>query len=98
MSIEIEQVEKFYQIIWNRHDKSVILDILADDVRFRGSLGQTKTGHAGFSEYLDMVHDALKNFKCVIALFKFNNNKISDLWVLGDVKFLEQQLVGVSAS
>lgn len=52
MSHEIEQIQKFYEVIWNRYDKSVIPSILHETFKFRGSLGDEKQGHAGFSEYL----------------------------------------------
>ena len=134
MSFEKELVERFYEIIWNRHDKGAISDILHESFKFRGSLGQYKEGHSGFSEYLDMVHAGLGNYRCEIlemvaepskvfakmqfsgihknkfmgfnasnrnvtwegaALFHFRDKKISELWVLGDLKALESQLSAV---
>ena len=125
------QVEKFYARIWDAHDKSVIPQVLHEDFTFRGSLGDTKRGHAGFAQYLDAVHDALGGYRCMIedlviepgrvfakmrftgthrapfmgypatgqsvswagcALFTFTQDKVSDLWVLGDLKSLEAQL------
>lgn len=117
-------VEAFYQDVWNRHDKSMIPELLCPDIKFRGSLGQYHVGHAGFTGYLDEVHAALEAYHCEIldlvieeakvfarmrfmgihrgellgyaptgkriewagaALFLFKENKIADLWVLGDV-------------
>ncbi len=131
MSPEIEQVQRFYEVIWNQHDKSAIPSVLHEAFIFRGSLGDEKQGYDGFSEYLDMIHDALKDYKCIIneivsepskafakmeftgihkgelmgvpgtgkrlswsgaALFHFKEEKISWLWVLGDLKSLEMQL------
>ena len=85
----------------------------------------------GFTEYVDMVHAALGDYRCTIevlveeqdkvfakmgfgglhrgvfmgykpsgkrvhwtgcALFTFRGEKVSDLWVLGDLKGLEEQL------
>lgn len=66
MSIEVEQVQQFYEVIWNRRDKSEIPSVLHESFSFRGSLGDEKHGHDGFSEYLDMVHEALKDYKCTI--------------------------------
>ncbi|HHJ13429.1 MAG TPA: hypothetical protein ENJ79_03505 [Gammaproteobacteria bacterium] len=132
MSFEKELVERFYDVIWNRHDKDAIPDVLHESFEFRGSLGQYKEGHSGFAEYLDMVHAGLGNYRCEIleivaepskafakmrfsglhkgrfmgfdasnrnvtwegaALFYFEDKKISELWVLGDLKTLESQLV-----
>lgn len=127
-----EQVKKFYKVLWDAHDKDQIPSVLHEDFTFRGSLGQEKRGHAGFAEYVDMVHQALGDYRCVIeelvsesskvfakmrftgihkgeflgypptqkrvswrgcALFTFRGDKVADLWVLGDLKSLEQQLV-----
>lgn len=132
MNLEEKQVRKFYDVIWNQYDKRAIPDVLAVEFVFRGSLGQEKTGHEGFSEYLDMVHKALGNYECQIkeivcdanrafarmkfsgthrnefmgfpatgkhvtwdgaALFHFTDGLITNLWVLGDLKSLESQLI-----
>ena len=126
-----EQVHKFYEILWDAHDKDAIPSVLKENFTFRGSLGQEKRGHAGFAEYVDMVHKALGEYKCIIeelvaernkvfakmtftgihrdefmgypptrkrvswngcALFMFDGELIKDVWVLGDLKNLEEQL------
>ena len=131
MKLESEQVRKFYDLIWNQHNKNLIPEVLAKGFEFRGSLGQEKYGHKGFTEYLDMVHKALGNYECHIiemvsesprvfarmkfsgihrgefmgyaatekqitwegaALFHFSDDLVSNLWVLGDIKALEDQL------
>ncbi|WP_411293530.1 nuclear transport factor 2 family protein, partial [Thiohalobacter sp.] len=56
MSHEKQQVRKFYEVIWNKHNKDAVPEILHSSFKFRGSLGSEKQGHAGFIEYLDMVH------------------------------------------
>ena len=128
---EEEQVRRFYEVIWNQYDKKLIPDILHESFCFRGSLGLERKGYSGFSEYLDMIHSALSDYKCTIldivtekskvfakmqfsgihqgelmgfqptirrvtwdgaALFHFRGDKISELWVLGDLKSLESQL------
>ncbi len=66
MSHEKEQVKKFYEIIWNQHDKGAIPDIIHESLIFRGSLDREKTGYSGFSEYLDEVHSALDDYRCDI--------------------------------
>lgn len=126
-----EQVRKFYRILWDAHDKDAIPSILHEKFTFRGSLGQEKRGRKGFAEYVDMVHKALGDYRCVIddlvwegekvfakmtftgvhrddfmgyqptnkrvswkgcALFTFQKELIIDVWVLGDLKNLEEQL------
>ncbi len=118
-------------MLWNAHDKGAIPSVLHENFTFRGSLGQEKRGHEGFAEYLDRVHSAFGDYRCVIeelvaegdktfakmpftgihraelmgypptqkrvswagcALFTFEGEKISDVWVLGDLKGLEEQL------
>lgn len=125
------QVRKFYEVLWGDHNKEAIPSILHENVSFRGSLGQEKRGHDGFSEYVGMVHNALEGYKCIIedlveesekvfakmsftgihrnefmgyspshkrltwkgcALFTFEGERIFDVWVLGDLKSLEDQL------
>lgn len=66
MNYEIAQIKKFYEIVWNQHDSAAIPEILHEQIKFRGSLGQDKFGHKGFVEYLDMVHEALGDYKCTI--------------------------------
>ncbi len=126
-----DQVRKFYEALWDAHDKDEIPSVLHENFTFRGSLGQKKRGHAGFAEYVDMVHKALGDYKCIIeelvaegnkvfakmiftgihrdkfmdyspthkrvswngcALFTFEGELIKDVWVLGDLKNLEDQL------
>jgi predicted ester cyclase len=61
-----EFVESFYRDIWNRNDKARIETLLRPDFKFRGSLGQLRTGHQGFLTYVDFVNEALADFRCDI--------------------------------
>jgi RimJ/RimL family protein N-acetyltransferase/predicted ester cyclase len=124
-------IQAFYEDIWNKHDKTKIPALLHEAFTFRGSLGQLHQGHNGFASYVDFVHAALGDYRCVIqdiisegnqafarmlfsgvhradffgyaptfkrvewagaAVFTFDGDKISDLWVLGDMHGLLQQL------
>lgn len=124
-------IHQFYADVWNRHDTSAIPVLLHPHFTFRGSLGQSKTGHAEFADYVDFVHQALDAYRCDIldlvaernqcfarmrfsgihrgdffsykptgkkvewagaALFTFEDELVTDLWVLGDVHGLLQQL------
>lgn len=128
-----EQIRKFYDVLWDRHDTEAIPTVLHENFTFRGSLGLEKRGHDGFAEYVDMVHKALGEYRCIIeelveegdkvfakmtftgihrdvfmgyrptrkrvswngcALFTFEGKLIRDVWVLGDLKNLEDQLRG----
>jgi predicted ester cyclase len=59
-------IERFYHELWNHLDKTIFPDILAEDLRFRGSLGQTKRGLAEFGEYVDFIQRAFPDFSTEI--------------------------------
>jgi steroid delta-isomerase-like uncharacterized protein len=124
-------VRCFYEEIWNCGSKAKIPELLHEGFIFRGSLGQTKCGRDGFTEYVEFVRDALSEYRCEIqemvcegsrvfakvlfsgvhqkeflgypatfrrvewvgaALFKVEGNKFSELWMLGDLDTLREQL------
>ena len=124
-------VEQFYRELWNKFDKTKIQTLLTQNFKFRGSLGQYKTGHSEFSDYIefiqqfspdffnkieDMISGENKVFAKVkytgthqgkifnieptykefsyygAAIFSFENHYISEVWVLGDIYGLLQQL------
>ena len=126
-----ELIRRFYEDLWNPFDKSRIPELLTEDLRFRGSLGDEKAGHPGFAEYMDLVRTAFPDFTNQIeeiisegdrafarltyrgthrgevlgitatnrrieyagaAVFGFRGGKISEVWVLGDLYGLLQQL------
>ncbi len=53
-----QQVRRFYEVLWDAHDKAVMPLVLHENFTFRGSLGREKQGYSGFAEYLDMVQEA----------------------------------------
>ena len=70
-------IERFYLEMWNRFDKSIISEILTEDLRFRGSLGQSKNGYSEFGEYVDFVQRAFPDF----------SNEIEEIISEGDKAF-----------
>ena len=127
-------IERFYLDMWNRLDKTIFPEILAEDLRFRGSLGQSKVGYAEFGDYMDFVQRAFPDFSNKIeeiisegdkafakltyrgthrgeifgiaptgrhicyagaAVFKFRDNRIAEVWVLGDMYGLISQLQAI---
>jgi len=68
-------VHRFYADVWNKHDKSAIPSLLQPDFTFRGSLGQCKTGHSEFADYVDFVHQALGAYQCDILDLVAENNQ-----------------------
>ena len=51
-------VRRFYEELWNEWRLDVAAEILADDVRFRGSLGQTTVGRDELLGYVETVRRA----------------------------------------
>ena len=70
-------IERFYLEMWNRFDKSIVSEILTEDLRFRGSLGQSKNGYSEFGEYVDFVQRAFPDF----------SNEIEEIISEGDKAF-----------
>ena len=48
-STAAELVERFYHRVWNKADETEARSILANDFRFRGSLGPERRGPDGFT-------------------------------------------------
>lgn len=69
-------VRRFYEIIWNRDDRSIIPELLHEDFTMRGSLGLVKAGHAGFSNYIDFIRNALDKYHCEIVDMVEEGNKL----------------------
>ncbi|WP_445354880.1 nuclear transport factor 2 family protein [Microbulbifer sp. EKSA008] len=67
-----DQVRRFYEVLWDAHDKKAMPSILHESFSFRGSLGQEKRGLKGFAEYVDMVHKALGDLKSLENQLKKN--------------------------
>lgn len=71
-----DQVQKFYEVLWDGHNHSAIPSVLHEDFTFRGSLGQETKGHDGFAEYVDMVHRALGDYRCIIDQLVSEGDKV----------------------
>jgi len=67
-----EQVYRFYEVLWNAHDREAVPSVLDKNRTFLGSLGHEKRGHSGFSEYVDFVHKALGDLKSLEEQLKDN--------------------------
>ncbi len=124
-------IEMFYHDLWNNFNKLLIPEILDNNLKFRGSLGDIKHGHTGFTDYVNQVKNFSADFHNEIleiitednksfvklkfsgthsgeifdikatqkkfiyhgaAVFKFNNELITEIWVLGDLLNLIKQL------
>ena len=77
-------IERFYNELWNRFDKSLFPEILAEDLEFRGSLGREIRGHVEFAEYVDFIQRAFPDF----------HNRIEDIVSEGDQSFVRLSYTG----
>ncbi len=77
-------VRRYYEDLWNQFDKSLIVELLTENLRFRGSLGQEKSGHQGFADYLDFIRAAFPDF----------HNEILDLVSEGSRSFAQLRYRG----
>ena len=59
---QLRLIDRFYNDMWNRFDKSVFGEILDPKIHFRGSLGQTKVGFDEFGEYVDYIKAFASDF------------------------------------
>ncbi|MGE0422932.1 MAG: ester cyclase [Reyranellaceae bacterium] len=59
-------VRRFYDEVWNQADEAVAREILADDLSFRGSIGEERVGAAGFIDYMRKIHRAFADYHCRI--------------------------------
>lgn len=69
-----DTVRRFYELVWNSWDRGAATDIVAADIRFRGSLGTFADGIAGFLRYVDAVRTAFPDF----------HNQVDELITAGD--------------
>jgi len=59
-------VEAFYKRIWDEGDLGAATELLSDEFRFRGSLGQEMRGREAFLEYVRGVRGPLAEYRCEI--------------------------------
>jgi steroid delta-isomerase-like uncharacterized protein len=57
-------VTEFYERLWSGGERKALLEVLHDDVRFRGSLGSELIGAEAFWKYLTDVRTALADYRC----------------------------------
>lgn len=55
-------IECFYNELWNRWDLSVANEIVAENIRFRGSLGSSVEGRESFKSYVEAVRSAFPDW------------------------------------
>jgi len=86
-----EVIRRFYDELWNRWELAVADEILAPDVRFRGSLGTELAGIEAFKAYVDRVRAAFPDWhnrideliageEAVVARLTFTGTHTGDLF------------------
>jgi steroid delta-isomerase-like uncharacterized protein len=129
-------VRRVYDELWNEWNLAVTDEIVAPDLRFRGSLGTTHTGVDAFKRYVEQMRTAFPDWRNRIddligerdkvvarmtwsgthggslfgidptcrsvtyvgaAIFRLEQGKIKDAWVVGDTQELWRAL-GVGPS
>jgi steroid delta-isomerase-like uncharacterized protein len=55
-------IRRFFHELWNQWDLAVADEIVAADVRFRGSLGTTLEGREAFKGYVEQVRAAFPDW------------------------------------
>lgn len=55
-------IRRFYEELWNRWDVAVAEEILAPELRFRGSLGTAIEGRPAFVSYVHRIREAFPDW------------------------------------
>jgi steroid delta-isomerase-like uncharacterized protein len=64
VSVRIEAlIERFYTELWNQWDDAVVEQVLAEDFRFRGSMGTQTRGTDGWRSYRDAIRQGSPDFR-----------------------------------
>ena len=77
MKHNLTLIKLFYGSIWGNKNKYLVNLILHKDLNFKGSLGITKSGHDGFISYLDSIHKAFSDYKCIITNYATKEDKVT---------------------
>lgn len=70
-----ELVKKFVADIWNRGDLELIPRVCHKGLRFNGSVGMDRVGHAGFARMVTTIREALNDYHCEIHSMVVEGNK-----------------------
>ena len=84
-------VRRFYEELWNEWDLAVADELVADDVRFRGTLGTELTGRevfkgyvadtrAAFSDWHNRIDELIDAGGVVVARITCSGTHTGELW------------------
>jgi steroid delta-isomerase-like uncharacterized protein len=69
-------VRRFYDELWNEWKLELIPELLAEDFRFRGSLGVSARGHRAFTAYVEVIRSAFPEFHNHIHSVLAEDNRV----------------------
>lgn len=69
-------VRRYYDELWNQWKLELISELLAEDFRFRGSLGVSICGRGAFADYANLVRSAFPDFQNHIESMLAEDNRV----------------------
>ena len=69
-------VRRYYAELWNEWKLELIPELLAEDFRFRGSLGVWARGHSAFADYINMIRSAFQEFHNHVESMLAEDNRV----------------------
>lgn len=69
-------IRRFYEELWNAWRLDVATEIVAPDVRFRGSLGSSLVGRENFLAYVERVRDAFPDWHNRVDEIVASNDRV----------------------
>jgi len=71
-----KRIQRFYKEIWEEENRDVLPEICDSNFQFRGSLGNSLSGHEEFWDYLLRIRRALSDYRCTIEESVSEQNKV----------------------
>jgi steroid delta-isomerase-like uncharacterized protein len=69
-------VRRYYDELWNQWKLNLIPELVAEDFRFRGSVGMTARGRDAFADYVRMIRSALPDFRNHVHSMVAEDNRV----------------------
>jgi steroid delta-isomerase-like uncharacterized protein len=69
-------VRRYYDDLWNQWNLDLIPELIAEDFRFRGSVGVTTRGRGTFADYILTIRDAFPDFHSKVESMLAEDNRV----------------------
>jgi steroid delta-isomerase-like uncharacterized protein len=69
-------VRRYYDELWNQWRLELSCELLAEDFRFRGSVGIATRGRQAFGDYVRMIRNAFPDFHNHVELMLAEDNRV----------------------